>query len=184
MYDLDCWRDIKLTSSAPFLYELGNLCYYKGRVMRKPTFCLYKCENEVADQMRGTCNCAADRRLCLRYRDKINTSVSHPEDSFFLQGGSYSIIMVSNHFKRAYQLAASVWGCESLVGLSPNYTVKLCFMKLKSFIKFDHVAGLKISFHGPFWSFMKHIFGYFSIEHVLFHTTCSPYINDFLTFDQ
>ena len=24
--------------------------------MRKPTFCLYKCENEVADQMRGTCN--------------------------------------------------------------------------------------------------------------------------------
>ena len=23
--------------------------------MRKPTFCLYKCENEVADQMRGTC---------------------------------------------------------------------------------------------------------------------------------
>ena len=49
--------------------------------MRKPTFCLYKCENEVADQMRGTCNCAADQRLCLRYRD--DTSVSDPEDSFF-----------------------------------------------------------------------------------------------------
>ena len=47
----------------------------------KPTFCLYKCENEVADQMRGTCYCAADRGLCLRYRD--NTSVSDPEDSFF-----------------------------------------------------------------------------------------------------
>ena len=82
--------------------------------MRKPTFRLYKCENEVADQMRGTCNCAADQRLCLRYRD--NTSVLDPEDSFS-QRGSYSIIMISNHFKRAYQLAASVWGWESLVGL-------------------------------------------------------------------
>ena len=84
--------------------------------MRKPTFCLYKCENEVADQMRGTCNCAADQRLCLRYSD--NTSVSDPEDSFFSQRGSYSIIMISNHFKRAYQLASNVWGWESLVSLS------------------------------------------------------------------
>ena len=49
--------------------------------MRKPTFCLYKCENEVTDQMRGTCNCAADRRLCLRYRD--NTSVSDLKTVFF-----------------------------------------------------------------------------------------------------
>ena len=48
--------------------------------MRKRMFA-YKFENEVADQMRGTCNCAADQRLCLRYRD--NTSVSDPEDSFF-----------------------------------------------------------------------------------------------------
>ena len=40
-----------------------------------------KRENEVADQMRGTCNCAADQRLCLRYSD--NTSVSDPEYSFF-----------------------------------------------------------------------------------------------------
>ena len=46
--------------------------------MRKPTFCLYKRENEVADQIRG--NCAADQRLCLRYRD--NTNVSDPEDKF------------------------------------------------------------------------------------------------------
>ena len=83
--------------------------------MRKRTFCLYKCENEVTDQMCGTCNCAADRRLCLRYRD--NTSVSDPEDSFFSQRGSYSIIMISTHFKRAYQLVASVWGLESLFGL-------------------------------------------------------------------
>ena len=83
--------------------------------MRKPTFCLYKCENEVADQMRCTCNCAADQRLCLRYRD--NTSVSDPEDSFVSQRGLYSIIIISNHFKRAYQLVASVWGWESLVGL-------------------------------------------------------------------
>ena len=82
--------------------------------MRKPTFCLYKCENEVADQMRGTCNCAADRRICLRYRD--NTSVSDPK-TVFSQRGSYSIIMISNHFKRAYQLAYSVWGLESLAGL-------------------------------------------------------------------
>ena len=43
--------------------------------------------------------------------------------------------------------------------LSPDYTVKLCFMKLESFIKFDHVAGLKTLFHETFWSFMKHIFG-------------------------
>ena len=77
--------DIKLASSPPFLYEPGNLRYYMSRVMRKPTFCLYKCENEVADQMRCPCNCAADRRLCLRYRD--NTSVSDPEDSFFRNAG-------------------------------------------------------------------------------------------------
>ena len=82
--------------------------------MRKPTFGLYKCENEVADQMRGACNCAADQRLCLRYKN--HTSVSDPEDSFFLsQRGSYSIIMIGIHFKRAYQLAASVWGWESWV---------------------------------------------------------------------
>ena len=83
--------------------------------MGKPTFCLYKCENEVADQMRGRCNFAADQRLCLRYRD--NTSVSDLEDSFFSQRGSYSIIIISNHFKRAYQLAVSVWGWESFFGL-------------------------------------------------------------------
>ena len=83
--------------------------------MRKPTFCLYKCENEVADQMCGTCICTADQRPCLRYRD--NTSVSDPIDSFFSQRGSDSIIMISNHLKRAFQLASSVWGWESLVGL-------------------------------------------------------------------
>ena len=83
--------------------------------MRKPTFWLYKCENEVADQMRGTCNCAADQCLCLRYRD--NTIVSDSEDSLVSQRGSYSIIMINNHFKMAYQLASSVWGWESLVGL-------------------------------------------------------------------
>ena len=91
--------------------------------MRKPTFCLYKSENEVADQMRGTCNCAADQRLCLRYRDP--TSVSDPEDRFFSQRGSYSIIMISIHFNRAYQLPASVWGWESLVGLRQKSSIKL-----------------------------------------------------------
>ena len=81
--------------------------------MRKPTFCLYKYENEVADQMRGTCNCAADQRLCLRYRD--NTSVSDPEDSYFRNAAH--IQLQCNHFKRTNQLASSVWGWESLVGL-------------------------------------------------------------------
>ena len=85
--------------------------------MRKPTFCLYKCVNEVADQMRGTCNCAADRRLCLGYRDNTIQVYWIPTTVFFSQRGSYSIIMISNHFKRAYQFAASVWRLESSVGL-------------------------------------------------------------------
>ena len=51
--------------------------------MRKPTFCLYKCENEVAKQMRGTCNCAAVQCLHLRYRVRDNTSLSDSEDRFF-----------------------------------------------------------------------------------------------------
>ena len=46
-----------------------------------------------------------------------------------------------------------------IVYLSPDYTLKLCFMKLESFIKFDHVARVKTLFHGTFWSSMKHIFG-------------------------
>ena len=50
-----------------------------GRVMRNLLFDYIN--DEVADQMRGACNCAADQRLCLRYRD--NTSVSDPEDSMF-----------------------------------------------------------------------------------------------------
>ena len=83
--------------------------------MRKPTFCLYKCENEVADQMCGTCICTADQRLCLRYRN--NTSVSDPEDSFFFATRLRFNYNDKNHFKRAYQLASSVWGWESLVGL-------------------------------------------------------------------
>ena len=81
--------------------------------MRKPTFGLYKCEKEVADQMRGACKCAADQRLCLCYRD--HKSVTDTDRIFFSQRGPYSIIMISIHFKRAYQLAASVWGWESLV---------------------------------------------------------------------
>ena len=43
-------------------------------------------------------------------------------------------------------------------GLSPDYTVKLCFMKLESFIKFDHVARLcSMELFGVL--FMKNIFG-------------------------
>ena len=33
--------------------------------MRKPAFCI--CENKNADQLRS--NCAADQRLCFRYKD-------------------------------------------------------------------------------------------------------------------
>ena len=33
--------------------------------MRKPAFCI--CENKDTDQLRS--NCAADQRLCFRYRD-------------------------------------------------------------------------------------------------------------------
>ena len=33
--------------------------------MRKPAFCI--CENKDADQLRS--DCAADQRLCFRYRD-------------------------------------------------------------------------------------------------------------------
>ena len=43
--------------------------------------------------------------------------------------------------------------------LSPNYTMKLCFMKLKSCIKFDHVVRIKTLCHETFWSLMKHNFG-------------------------
>ena len=81
--------------------------------MRKPTFGLYKCENEVADQMRGACKCAADQRLSLLQRSY--KCVRHRSQFFFSQRGPYSIIMISIHFKRAYQLAASVWRWESLV---------------------------------------------------------------------
>ena len=83
--------------------------------MRKLTFCLYKCENEVADQMRGTCYCAADQRLCLRYRE--NTSVSGPEDSFFFG----TRLIFNNNDKQTRQeglsASSSVWGWESWVGL-------------------------------------------------------------------
>ena len=41
--------------------------------MRKPTFAYKNAfTNAVADQMHG--NCAADQRLCLRYRDTISVS--------------------------------------------------------------------------------------------------------------
>ena len=38
--------------------------------MRKPTFCI--CENKDADQLHS--DCAADRRLCFRYKDRKNPS--------------------------------------------------------------------------------------------------------------
>ena len=64
--------------------------------------------------MRGTCNCAADRRLCLRHRD--NTSVSDPKKVFF----ATRIIFNYNDkqpFQEGYLLASSVTGLEILVGL-------------------------------------------------------------------
>ena len=36
-----------------------------SRVMRKPAFCIYICENKAADQLCG--NRTADLRLCCRY---------------------------------------------------------------------------------------------------------------------
>ena len=62
--------------------------------MRKRTFAYINAQNEVADQMRGTCNCAADQGLCLRYRD--NTSVSDPEDSFFFRNAAQECLSVCN----------------------------------------------------------------------------------------
>ena len=50
----------------------------------------------------------ANQRLCLHYRD--NTSVSDPEDSFFRIAGHIQSYFISNHFMRAYQLAASGMG--------------------------------------------------------------------------
>ena len=89
--------------------------------MRKPDFCLYKCDNEIADQMcvnrvdqmRG--NCAADKRLCLRYRDStspLNPYCQTPSHllrpyMIFRDAAYNSIIIISNPFKRAYQLLDS-----------------------------------------------------------------------------
>ena len=47
--------------------------------MRKPTFGYINAK--MKSQISGTCNCADDQHLSLRYRD--NTSVSDPEDRFF-----------------------------------------------------------------------------------------------------
>ena len=83
--------------------------------MRKPTFCLYKCENEVADQIRGHVN--AQLIGAYVFATEIIQVCWIRRQFFFSQRGSYSIIMISNHFKRACQLASRVWGLESLVGL-------------------------------------------------------------------
>ena len=84
--------------------------------MRKPTFCLYKCENEVADQMRGTCNCAADRRLCLGYRD--NTSVLDPDDSFFFA----TRLIFNYNDKQPFQ--EGLLACSQCVGIGKLGRVK------------------------------------------------------------
>ena len=83
--------------------------------MRKPTFCLYKCENEVTDQMGGTCNCAADQRLCLRYRD--NTIVSDPKNSF-----SATRLIFNYNYKQPLQEGLSA--CSQCVGMEKLGWVK------------------------------------------------------------
>ena len=46
-FDLDCWRDIKLTPSPPFLYKCvrESLILYEPR--HEKTYFLLKCENET-----------------------------------------------------------------------------------------------------------------------------------------
>ena len=97
-----------------------------SRVTEKTFFLLIQMRNEVADQMRGTCNCAADQRRCLHYRD--NTSVSDSEDRFFSQHGSYSIIII-----RAHQEGLSA--CSQCEGMG-----KLGWVKAIHRLKCNHVG--------------------------------------------
>ena len=94
--------------------------------MRKPPFCLYKCENEVADQMRGTYNCVADRRLFLRYRD--NTSVSDPKTVFFA-----TWLIFNYNDKQPFQEGLSA--CIQCVGIG-----KLGWVKAIHRLKCNHAG--------------------------------------------
>ena len=83
--------------------------------MRKPTFCLYKCENEVADQMCGTCNCTANQCLYLPYRD--NTSVSDPKTAFL------ETQLIFNYIYK-HPLQEGLSACSQCVGLGKPGWVK------------------------------------------------------------
>ena len=67
-YDLDHLKD-KTNTIATIHLNVSSEISDMSRVMRKPTVCLYKSENETLEQ-----------RLCLRYRD--DTSRSNSEDRF------------------------------------------------------------------------------------------------------
>ena len=56
-----------------------------SRVMRKPNFCLYICENKGADQLRS--NCEADQRLCFRYTDSAISLLTKSDISVAAQTG-------------------------------------------------------------------------------------------------
>ena len=94
--------------------------------MRKPKFCLYKCENEVADQMCGTCICTADQRLCLRYRN--NKSVSDPEDSFFFA------TRLRFNYNDKQPLQEGLSACIQCVGMGKLGWVKAISIMLDVFI--------------------------------------------------
>ena len=100
--------------------------------MRKPTFCLYKCENEVADQMRGTCICAAEQRLCLRYKD--DTSVSDPEDRVF-----FATRLIFNYNDKQ-PLQEGLSACSQCVGMG-----KLGWVKAIHQLKCNHAGCFFIS---------------------------------------
>ena len=84
--------------------------------MRKPTFAYINAKTK--SQIRCAVHVHVNAQLISAYIvDTEIKQLCRTPKTGFPQRGSYTIIMISIHFKRAYQLAASVWGWESLVGL-------------------------------------------------------------------
>ena len=83
--------------------------------MRKRTFAYINAKTK--SQIRCAVHVTAQLISAYVFATEIIKVCLIPMTVFFSQRGSYSIIMISNHFKMAYQLATSVWRWESLVGL-------------------------------------------------------------------
>ena len=71
-----------------------------SRLITKPTICI--CEYKGADQLRSTCNCEADQRLCFRYSDSTVPPLLKPEISSVLAlicdcTGRFVLDLVGNH---------------------------------------------------------------------------------------